>query len=312
MQRKKHFAHIALACALLALVACGGGGIGDILGGPGDDAGSYRPTDIEGSIVDVDAASRRITVETDDARDSLRPMDEERSVYYDERTVVEFRGDTYRPESLERGDEVRIRFARSGDRDLAERITVLRDVRAGLPAYDDDVSSVVAGTIEYLDDRERRLEIEPRSGDRAAALVYWDDRTVVVFEGREYTPTQLERGDEVRVVGRRRDDRFLADRITVERDATPGPAGDVVSDIDEVRGTVRSLDTRDRVIELDRAFGDRGDDLVYYDGRTVVELDGRELRPESLRDGDEVSVRGSLRDGRFLADTIVVVRESRG
>ena len=35
------------------------------------------------------------------------------------------------------------------------------------------------------------------------------------------------------------------------------------------------------------------------------------MRPESLRSGDEISVSGSRRDNRFLADSIRVLREAR-
>ena len=50
-------------------------------------------------------------------------------VRYDERTLVEYQGRRYRPEDLERGDEVRIQARQVGNDLLADRIWVERSVR---------------------------------------------------------------------------------------------------------------------------------------------------------------------------------------
>jgi len=50
-------------------------------------------------------------------------------VRYDERTVVEYRGQLFRPENLERGDVVRIQARQSGSGWLAERIMVETSAR---------------------------------------------------------------------------------------------------------------------------------------------------------------------------------------
>lgn len=308
---------LAPLLAALALSACGS--LGGILGGPGSntpsDSGQTNSTraDLRGTVVDVDTAARRITLDADssESRTNLRPQRGEHTVYYDERTVVEFGGETYRPESLERGDEVDVRFARQANRDLAERITVVRDVRAGGGVGYDDDPTVVRGTVGNVYDADRRIDVDSPYDDRRSTPVYYDDRTVVIFEGREHEPENLERGDEISVTGQRRDNRFVADRITVERDVRAGSGGSYDDDRDsDVRGTVRSLSTRDRLIELDLAWGERGEERVYYDDRTVVDLDGRPLRPDRLLAGDEISVSGTRRNNRFVADSIRVLREA--
>jgi hypothetical protein len=50
-------------------------------------------------------------------------------VRYDDRTLVEYQGRSYRPEDLERGDEVRVQARQFGNEWLAERIWVERSVR---------------------------------------------------------------------------------------------------------------------------------------------------------------------------------------
>lgn len=88
-------------------------------------------------------------------------------------------------------------------------------------------------------------------------------------------------------------------------------------DFSEVRGRVVQVDTSNRRIDLDVTYinnlrDERRGSSVYYDSQTVVEFQGRTYRPEDLERGDEILVRGSNRDGRFIADRITVVRNVRG
>jgi membrane protein implicated in regulation of membrane protease activity len=50
-------------------------------------------------------------------------------VYYDSSTRVEYDGRSYRPENLERGDEVRVDVRRDGSRYEADEIQVVENVR---------------------------------------------------------------------------------------------------------------------------------------------------------------------------------------
>lgn len=101
-----------------------------------------------------------------------------------------------------------------------------------------------------------------------------------------------------------------------------GSLGDILGstgsdDFSEVRGTVVRVDTSNRRIDLDVTYinnlrDERRGSSIYYDSQTVVEFQGRRYRPEDLERGDEIAVRGSNRDGRFIADRITVVRNVRG
>lgn len=101
---------------------------------------------------------------------------------------------------------------------------------------------------------------------------------------------------------------------------TPGMMGEVLGDVvypggggvygSELRGEVRRVDTRSRVIEV-RAHDGRGV-TAYYDGRTRVEYRGRGYGVSSLERGDEVSVRLRRDRGRSLyADRIYVTASNR-
>lgn len=298
---------VPFLAALLVSACAGLGDLGGVLGGPGRSTAA----DFRGTVVDVDTSARRITLDTDSSS-SLNTRGD-RTVYYDDRTVVEYSGQTYKPENLERGDEVTVQLANQSNTDLAERIIVTRDVRtSGSGTYDDDLGTDVRGTVRVVDTRDRLIELDLAAGERGDALVYYDANTVVMANGQRYdvpnAAENLERGDEVTVVGSRSGGRFIADRITVTRDARAGSYEDPDRDL---RGTVRLVDARARLIELDLAYGERGENMVYYDDRTTVDHDGRLLRPESLIRGDEIAVRGAVRSNRFLADSIELIREAR-
>lgn len=53
------------------------------------------------------------------------------TVYYDRDTVVEYQGQFYGLDSLERGDVVEVRVSETGSRLVAEQIELVRDVRVG-------------------------------------------------------------------------------------------------------------------------------------------------------------------------------------
>lgn len=99
--------------------------------------------------------------------------------------------------------------------------------------------------------------------------------------------------------------------------------------IDNVRGTVESVDTRDRTIVIDRegtgynsnlrndgsSYGDRV--VLSYDDRTTVQFQGRTFRPEDLERGDRVlaevvSTSSLANNDRLLADEIQVLYDVSG
>lgn len=100
----------------------------------------------------------------------------------------------------------------------------------------------------------------------------------------------------------------------------PGMMGEVLGDVvypggggvygSDLRGEVRRVDTRSRVIEV-RARDGRGV-TAYYDGRTRVEYRGRGYGVSSLERGDEVTMRLRRDRGRSLyADHIYVTASNR-
>lgn len=86
-------------------------------------------------------------------------------------------------------------------------------------------------------------------------------------------------------------------------------------DSSDVRGVVRSVDTRNSMINLDVSYvnnlrQEESGRAIYYDSNTVVEFQNQTYRVTDLENGDEIEIRGANRDGRFIAERISVLRDA--
>jgi len=105
-----------------------------------------------------------------------------------------------------------------------------------------------------------------------------------------------------------------------------GSLGDIIlgspssTQSSDVQGYVNSVDTRNQLINLDVTYvnnlrqsgnGTNQRGTIYYDSRTRVLYNNREYNVTDLERGDQISVRGVNDNGRYLAETIDVVRDVR-
>lgn len=86
-------------------------------------------------------------------------------------------------------------------------------------------SSDVRGTVDYVDTNAGRIDLDVAyvnnlRDNRANQSIYYDNNTRVVFQGKSYAVTDLERGDEISVRGVNNGGRYVAEQIEVTRDAT--------------------------------------------------------------------------------------------
>lgn len=86
-------------------------------------------------------------------------------------------------------------------------------------------NSDLRGTVLAVDTSDRRIDLDVSyinnlRDDRRGSTIYYDSNTVVEYQGNTYSPANLERGDEISVVGSNVNGRFVADRITVTRDVS--------------------------------------------------------------------------------------------
>ncbi|HEX2465240.1 MAG TPA: hypothetical protein VHR17_11520 [Thermoanaerobaculia bacterium] len=235
MRKSQRPALLALLSLSLLFGGCASGGI--FGGDDDDDNGGYdngdsdrdddRVSEVRGRVDRIDTREEIIYVEASDVyRSSLRNDSGEIAIYYDDQTDVEYDGKTYEPTALEEGDRIVVDVEDTGNRLYARDIEVTYDVTAGDrdDDYDRDEISEVRGTVRWIDQDRRLMELEDTSwgfgsdrdrDDDDVVEVYYDSSTVVEYDGRSYKPENLERGDEVRVDVRRSGSRYEADEIQV-------------------------------------------------------------------------------------------------
>lgn len=98
----------------------------------------------------------------------------------------------------------------------------ISDIILGSPSTSQP--SDVRGTIEYIDTGARRIDLNVsyinNLRDEQRGSIYYDDRTRVIYQNKEYRVTDLERGDQVEVRGANVSGRYVAETITVVRDVS--------------------------------------------------------------------------------------------
>lgn len=326
IRRNAIFSSAALVILLLA--GCGSsGGLGDILGGGTGSGNSRAASEIRGTVDQVDTRSQSlllINVSNHDSRLSDGGSGNSVRVYFDDRTRVEYQGRSYRPEDLERGDEVAVRLDQSGNRLVASSMTVLYNARGGSSSSSGNYGSSVRGTVRYVDSSRRTIELDRGSFSGQSSVIEYDNSTYVNFNGRRYRPEDLERGDEIEIRTRRSgNNRLVAEDINVLRSVSgtgsydgSGPSHGESNRTARVRGTVRHVDDNRRTIELDQMNWISGfrrntsSSSVQFDTYTVVEYQGQTYPPSNLERGDVVEI--DVRDtgsSNLVAERIIVVRD---
>jgi hypothetical protein len=222
MNKYKNLA--AATVALLLMAACGtsGNGIGDIFGGGNPNNGSYGSYQIRGTVDSVDTRGQSIYLTNVTGYNTNLNGGSASSVrvYYDNRTTLNYQGQSFRPDQLERGDEVTVNVDQSGNQLIAQTMDVTYNTRGGMASgsngtYGNPSStypsqqqySTIRGTIRSVDTRNQTIELENTnwvSGFRtnnssSRFVVRYDPNASVDYNGQMYPLTNLERGDVVDV-----------------------------------------------------------------------------------------------------------------
>jgi hypothetical protein len=143
-------------------------------------------------------------------------------VYYDNRTTLNYQGQDFRPDQLERGDEVTVNVGQSGNQLIAQTMDVTYNTRGGMasgsndtygnpssPAYPSSQQfSTIRGTVRSVDTRNQTIELEntnwvsgfrSNNSNSSRFVVRYDQNASVDYNGQMYPLTNLERGDVVDV-----------------------------------------------------------------------------------------------------------------
>jgi hypothetical protein len=233
---------MAVMVAMMFLAACSSGGLGDILGGSNDtNTNSNQSYSIQGTVDSIDTANRSIWLTnvtgyngsmlsssgSGSGGNSMR-------VYYDDDTTVDWNGRAYRPQDLERGDQVNVRVDQSGNTMVAQQMSVTYNSSGGMTSGSTVPSNsnyaTIRGTVRSVDTYNRTITLEQtswRSGFNGSSsapstiTVRYDTGMGINVNGQTQNLSGLERGDvvDVQVQNSSNASSYWAQNITLVRDA---------------------------------------------------------------------------------------------
>jgi hypothetical protein len=210
-------------CALILMAGCGG--LGNVLGtGSPSTNPSASNTQIQGVVNNIDTSAHRIDISTNNNYTN--------TVYYDSRTQFTYQNQTVNPSSIRRGDQVDIRAYNNGNGQYtADTVYIMGSGMAsnypGTGNYPSSTNGTftVQGTVSYVDTSAMRIDVTSAyttglrtNGNQGTYSVYYDSHTPVYFQGQSYSPTALERGDQIEIQAvDNGGGRYMANQITVTR-----------------------------------------------------------------------------------------------
>jgi hypothetical protein len=321
MRKSIHLSAIALA--LLVLGACStSGGLGDILGG-GSSSNNYGT--LRGTVDLVDTANRSVVLTNVSNNGSMLSSGGSGNsvrVYYDNSTAVDYQGQSYRPEDLERGDQVDVRVNQNGNQLYATSMSVVYNARTGTSGSSTypgsgTYGSTFHGVVRSVDLSRGTITID-RGSSGGYATLNTGTNTPVYYNGQTYRTSDLEVGDEVDV---RMNGNTVQD-ITVTRSMSSSSGTYGNTSYSTIRGTVRNVDTARHTIQLDspswvsgfnRGSGAMANTIyVSYDPNMSLNVNGQMYPITGLERGDviDVQVSGSGTNN-LVARNITLVRDVR-
>ena len=100
--------------------------------------------------------------------------------------------------------------------------TTLGDLGSILGSGSPTQQSSISGTVNTVDTNAQRIDLDVAyvnnlRTSQANQSIYYTSNTRVLYNNQTYSPTDLERGDQVSVTGANNNGRYVADTITVTR-----------------------------------------------------------------------------------------------
>jgi hypothetical protein len=147
--------------------------------------------------------------------------------------------------------------------------------------------NMLSGELRSVDARRGRIQVREDHGNRRTHTLRYDNRTRVIYQGRQQSASHLQRGDIVRVrVSRDRSGTQWADQVEVRNSGRDGRDGRTVSSrVERLDGVVRQVDTRRGYFMVEES---RSRTIVVRVPARLSSGDAR--RFERLRRGERVRV----------------------
>jgi hypothetical protein len=126
----------------------------------------------------------------------------------------------------------------------------------------------LAGSVRSVDTRNQQISIQQSNGQSVAVL--YDANTKVVYQSRVYGVTNLENGDQVTArITTTQNNAYYTDSITVTQSVTTTTSGGTVENVQQMSGTVYSIDRNYGTFMLDVGGGTRLTVSMPYGARST-------------------------------------------
>ena len=126
----------------------------------------------------------------------------------------------------------------------------------------------LAGSVRSVDTRNQQISIQQSNGQSVAVL--YDANTKVVYQSRVYGVTNLENGDQVTArITTTQNNAYYTDSITVTQSVTTTTSGGTVENVQQMTGTVYSIDRNYGTFVLDVGGGTRLTVSMPYGARST-------------------------------------------
>jgi hypothetical protein len=326
MMIKKPAVLLATALAILMLAGCGS--VSDVLGG-GSNNGTYANTvrgtvdsidTRDGSILLTNASGTSMLSSSGNAANTVR-------VYFDNNTEVYYNGQTYRADQLDRGDQVDVKVREDGSRLYADSMTVTYNAATTSSSTyptnpNGSYSTDVTGTVRYVDTSRRTIQVD--SGYGNLVTVSYDTNTPVLYNGRSYSPADLQVGDQVTIRTGGSGSSLYARDVTVTRSVNASSGnGTYNNQYATIRGTVQYVDTSRHTIELSQtnwvsgfnpgAGSSMSTITIQYDPAMQISVGNQMAAISGLERGDVIEVQVTNPNSSMpFAQRLTLVRNVRG
>lgn len=214
---------ISLAAITALLLMAGCGSIGNILGTGSPNYPANTQT-ISGNVNYIDHNARRIDLNSNGYTNSI---------YWDNSTQFTMNNQNVSSNAIRQGDYITVQASNNGNGQLvAQNVNDSGGgMASGSPApYPSNTypgngqSFTITGTVNYVDTSAMRIDLSSAytnlrtNGGSGNYSVYYDSRTPVYYQNQSYSPTALERGDQISVTAfDNGGGRYTASSITVTR-----------------------------------------------------------------------------------------------
>lgn len=147
-------------------------------------------------------------------------------------------------------------------------------------------ASQVSGTVQGVDTRNRQIGIQQSNGQ--SVVLTYDDQTQVVYQNRNYSVANLERGDRVTARIQSTGNAYYTDLVQVDQSISTSSNGEVgTANVQTFQGRVNQVDRANGLFTLDANNNAR---LLVTLPATASRADI--VRFQGLRAGDYVRLYG--------------------